>query len=291
MSERLPPLHEALRAVFDTATPPQPSAEFEARVLERVTATLAGVALPEDTSGSGGFSGPTGAPTPDGVPAPGVVVVKKGVLALGAALLLGGGGLGGVLVGRVVLTPPAAEVKASPGGARAKGSDEALGSAHDPADERPAAGVQRPSGATASVGGAGSMPAKAAGAPNEVSAAPPGPKAPQPSASVQGLADAGGAPAGHEDASRDTALSAERALLEVARTALARGDVGATLAAVERHEREFPGGRLLEEREVLFVQALALSGRRGDAAARQAAFKTRFPDSLSLPAVDAALAP
>lgn len=92
-------------------------------------------------------------------------------------------------------------------------------------------------------------------------------------------------------ASRDTQLSQERGLLEVARTALARGDVAATLDAVERHARDFPDGRLAEEREVLFIQALVQAGRKDEAARHAASFRKQFPDSLMGPAVDAALAP
>lgn len=92
-------------------------------------------------------------------------------------------------------------------------------------------------------------------------------------------------------AARDTELATERTLLEVARSALARGDVTATLAAVEQHARDFPRGRLVEEREVLFIQALAQAGRQPDAARRAADFRRRFPDSLELPAVDAIAPP
>ncbi|MBX7101953.1 MAG: hypothetical protein K1X89_29825, partial [Myxococcaceae bacterium] len=90
---------------------------------------------------------------------------------------------------------------------------------------------------------------------------------------------------------RDLALSAERALLEVARTALARGEVAQALEALERHEHEAPRGRLVEEREALFVQALVRAGRKEAAEQRASAFRARFPDSLLMPAVDAALSP
>lgn len=91
------------------------------------------------------------------------------------------------------------------------------------------------------------------------------------------------------DGGRDTDLSAERALVERARSALARGDAAGALAAVERHEREFSRGQLVEEREVLAVQALAASGRAQEAAERGARFRKAYPTSLLLPLVDAAL--
>lgn len=80
-------------------------------------------------------------------------------------------------------------------------------------------------------------------------------------------------------------LAAERALLDVARTALASGDLDTALAASERHAKEYPTGSLVEEREVIAVKGLAALGRREEAQARARAFEKRFPGSLSLRAV------
>lgn len=91
-------------------------------------------------------------------------------------------------------------------------------------------------------------------------------------------------------AARDTGLAAERAALEIARTAIARRDSRTALEALERHVREAPHGRLVEERESLFVQALVQAGRGADARERAARFRRRFPESLLLPAVEAAVA-
>ncbi len=88
---------------------------------------------------------------------------------------------------------------------------------------------------------------------------------------------------------RDTDLAAERALLELARAALGRGDVAGALSTIEQHERDYAHGRLEEEREVLAVQALVQAGRLGEAKQRQTAFRSRFPESLMLPVVDALL--
>lgn len=55
---------------------------------------------------------------------------------------------------------------------------------------------------------------------------------------------------------------------------------------MRRHEREFPRGRLEEEREVLYIQALVQAGQQREAVQRAQDFRTRFPDSLMLPAVD-----
>ncbi|GAC1360477.1 MAG: hypothetical protein NVSMB47_13040 [Polyangiales bacterium] len=87
---------------------------------------------------------------------------------------------------------------------------------------------------------------------------------------------------------KDTGLAAERALLEVARTALSRGDPLAALGSLVEHEKRFPRGQLSEEREALYVQALAQSGRRSEAKLRAERFRSRWPASMLLPVVDSA---
>lgn len=82
---------------------------------------------------------------------------------------------------------------------------------------------------------------------------------------------------------RDVSLSAERALLEVARAAMAKGDLPTTFTALEKHERDFANGRLVEEREALFIQALHAAGREAEAASRTERFNKQFPDSLLAP--------
>jgi hypothetical protein len=85
---------------------------------------------------------------------------------------------------------------------------------------------------------------------------------------------------------RDSALRAERALIDTAQTAVARRDPEAALATLARHAREFPHGQFAEEREWLTIQALILTGRGDDARARATAFRRTFPQSLMLPALD-----
>jgi hypothetical protein len=80
--------------------------------------------------------------------------------------------------------------------------------------------------------------------------------------------------------------AAERALIDMARTAVARGDGDGALAPLERHAREFPKGRLAEEREWLRIQALLATGRGDDAKERASSFRKIFPHSLMLPALD-----
>ncbi|MCA9595289.1 MAG: hypothetical protein KC776_18350 [Myxococcales bacterium] len=88
---------------------------------------------------------------------------------------------------------------------------------------------------------------------------------------------------------RDRSLARERALISRARTALAKQNARDALAALGAHAREFPGGRLTEERESLRVQALVLSGKR-DAAEQQASeFAKKYPKSLLRGAVEQSL--
>lgn len=88
---------------------------------------------------------------------------------------------------------------------------------------------------------------------------------------------------------QDGTLAAERAILDVARTALGRGDGARALEAVDRHGREFPRGQMAEEREAIGVQALVKLGRKEEATARGARFRKRFPNSVLTPVIDAAV--
>lgn len=80
-------------------------------------------------------------------------------------------------------------------------------------------------------------------------------------------------------------LSAERVLIDAARTKLSSGEPSAALARVQDHARRFPHGRLEEEREALAVEALVQSGQYDAARDRAAQLQGRWPDSLFLPAV------
>lgn len=82
-------------------------------------------------------------------------------------------------------------------------------------------------------------------------------------------------------------LAAERVGLEIARTAIARGAFDHALAALTTHEHDYPSSRVAEEREVLFVRALAGAGRTAEAHERAARFRERYPNSLFLPAIAA----
>lgn len=71
----------------------------------------------------------------------------------------------------------------------------------------------------------------------------------------------------------------ELQLLEPARSSLARGDFSGALAAIARHQREYPRGQLVEEREALRVRALWGMGARPAAESAAALFRKRYPHS------------
>jgi hypothetical protein len=85
-------------------------------------------------------------------------------------------------------------------------------------------------------------------------------------------------------------LAAERRLVELARTALSRARPADALGALEEHRQRFPQGQLAEEREGLFVLVRAASGDAQRAREEADAFKARYPRSLLLPAIEAAIA-
>jgi hypothetical protein len=94
--------------------------------------------------------------------------------------------------------------------------------------------------------------------------------------------------------SRDQALAAERALVEQARTSLARQHPEEALAALAEHRQRFPHGQLEEEREGLDVLSLFASGSVQEGRAAAAQFRQQFPKSVFLRSIklaEAAAAP
>ena len=110
-----------------------------------------------------------------------------------------------------------------------------------------------------------------------------------PSASSAPSAPRRAVPAPASAESSEEAVAAERALLDAARIAIANGQPQNAVDLVERHAREFPRGRLVEEREALAVRALVKASRYEEARKRGIAFKATWPLSLAMPAVNAAL--
>jgi hypothetical protein len=88
---------------------------------------------------------------------------------------------------------------------------------------------------------------------------------------------------------RDNELAAERALLEQARMALARGRAADALALLARHAHEFADGRLTEEREALTILSLVANQQVDEARSAAAKFRRNFPGSMLMRSIDAAL--
>jgi outer membrane protein assembly factor BamD (BamD/ComL family) len=75
------------------------------------------------------------------------------------------------------------------------------------------------------------------------------------------------------------ALRDEIALVAAARAALRSGDGPGALASLEKARKQHPRGALLQEREVLTIEALAKSGDAAGASRRASAFLRAFPTS------------
>jgi hypothetical protein len=78
----------------------------------------------------------------------------------------------------------------------------------------------------------------------------------------------------------------EGELLEQARSAL-RGDPVTALARANEAAARFPRSALVQEREVIAIQALRKLGRNAEADQRAAAFSKAFPDSAFQRKLDA----
>jgi outer membrane protein assembly factor BamD (BamD/ComL family) len=89
--------------------------------------------------------------------------------------------------------------------------------------------------------------------------------------------------------SRDQGLAAERRLLELARSALVKGDHDAALASLRRHARGFAEGQLAEERDALLIRALVGKGQYAQARERASRFHRQHPRSLFAGVVEQAM--
>lgn len=135
------------------------------------------------------------------------------------------------------------------------------------------------------------LTASASAAPPPIASFAPPPSAASSALSVEDLPNVAPKPSAKvtpsaSDPSKD-GLKQERASLEVARTAITRGDYAGAIAALDRHAAAFPRGQLAEERELMRIQALVGQGRGPEAKARAAQFHRDFPQSLMKGAVDA----
>ena len=81
-------------------------------------------------------------------------------------------------------------------------------------------------------------------------------------------------------ASSSSALAAELAALDAARSRLNAGDASGALSRLDDYARSYPRGRLALEAEVLRIDALSRSGQRAAAEKRAATFLRRHPNSV-----------
>jgi|SRR4051812_31799571 hypothetical protein len=87
----------------------------------------------------------------------------------------------------------------------------------------------------------------------------------------------------HRPLSPQESYAAELYLLQRAQSDYASQDFPDALVLVAEHARQFPNGRLAEEREALRVRSLAGAGRGDQARRALGAFAKRFPRSVLLP--------
>jgi hypothetical protein len=128
-----------------------------------------------------------------------------------------------------------------------------------------------------------SAPVVAPKAPAETPVAPPAPVTPPPRAAAPVPEPPRAAPA--TEAAQATSVqqyAVELGVLEPARSSIGRGDYAGAMAAIARHQREYPRGQLAEEREALRVRALWGMGQKADAESAAAAFRKRYPRSVLL---------
>ena len=85
-------------------------------------------------------------------------------------------------------------------------------------------------------------------------------------------------------------LAEEVRIIEAARGASTSNDHAGALRLVREHERRFPEGQLVQERERIHIQVLLAAGNVAEARARADAFRARFPNGLLLPSVERSLA-
>ena len=88
---------------------------------------------------------------------------------------------------------------------------------------------------------------------------------------------------------RDEGPKAEVQLLERAQDAL-RSRPEEALALCNDHKKRFPSGMLVQEREVIAIEALVKTARKDEARAQADRFKKRFPGSSHIRRLETLLA-
>jgi hypothetical protein len=267
--DRLPPELDAFLA--PERRRPDPPGDMQGEIFARLGATLGWF------GGSGPGSGPDGSDPSGGGGPPGGDVGGGGGLAVHGAKHAAAGTVVKASLAKTVATLVVGGVLGS-----------AVHEAYDRVSERRAERARPVAVAT---------PPVAAPAPPPIATRDPEPvpePVPEPAAAPAVPRAASPAPKVDHAArsairERDRNLAAERALIEQARTAIAREQAATALAALERHARDFPQGALEEERESLLVPALVGVERFDPARKTAARFHKRFPRSIFAAVVDEAL--
>lgn len=130
-----------------------------------------------------------------------------------------------------------------------------------------------PSPPRAQVAAPAAPPSPAAQTPLAAPAAPA-----EPTALPGDAAGAASAPVPSPAKPLHAAALSEADLLEQARLGM-KSDPARALARANEHRQRFPGGALIQEREVIAIKALRALGRTSEADARAAAFAKAFPGS------------
>ncbi|WP_437585763.1 RNA polymerase sigma factor [Sorangium sp. So ce1000] len=190
-----------------------------------------------------------------------VTIARSRLIKAGAALFLGGAGVGAGVI-YAAFPPPAAAPVVSV-------SAEDEGAASDRAERTGAGRGARAAGGLVVADAV--VDAGSPGAVDVVAAAPS--RAPSRKA----------APPGEHD------TTDESALLSSAGLALSEGNATEALDVLALHARNHPRSPRAEQREALAIQALIEAGRRADAVVRAERFRAAFPDSMFLRAIDAAM--
>lgn len=84
-------------------------------------------------------------------------------------------------------------------------------------------------------------------------------------------------------------IAEERRLLDAARFAAARGDIESALQSLGEHRTRFRQGTLGEERDAMQIHLLVRGGRMEEARSLAARFRSRYPRSLLLRSIEAAV--
>jgi hypothetical protein len=254
---------EATALLGEIREPPPASAEVRARAFARLAATLPiGGSDPGSSSGNAGSGGPGAA---SGAAHAGGAIGKALAARVPAWSLVASFVAGGAVAASIVSRAPSPG--ASPSASTSTVVDVAPGPSSDPALASP------------------SIAAPSASAPSAPSSASPSASVASASTTRPTARGSGGEPPSARSA--DASLEQERSLLDVARTAVGRGDGASALRAAEVHAKRFPRGVLAEEREAMIIQALRLLHRDDEARARLDRFRGRFPTSLLRPALEA----